>query len=136
MDRTALKRLLTLHEGRRDRPYKDSEGNLTIGIGHNLDAKPLSDRVIDLIFEDDIADAIADLNRVLPWWVTLSDNRQIVIVDMCFNLGIGRLLKFSKTIAALQAKDWETAADEMLDSKWARQVGIRATRLADMMRAG
>ncbi len=90
------KELLELHEARRDRMYKCSAGFNTIGIGHNLDANPISERAIDVIFEDDLNVVLNDLTKNLPWWRTLSENRQLVLVDMCFNLGIGRLLGFKK----------------------------------------
>lgn len=136
MDIDALRRQLTLHEGRTRSPYRDSEGKLTIGIGHNLDDRPLSDRVVDMIFEEDVGVALRDLALKMPWYVSLSERRQLVLADMCFNLGIGKLLLFVKMIAALRRGDWNDAAAEMLDSKWARQVGNRALRLSTMMREG
>ena len=65
----------------------------------------------------------------MPWWKELSDEKMRVLANMCFNLGITRLLKFRKFLAALEAGDFETAGEEMMDSKWATQVGARATRL-------
>jgi lysozyme len=131
-----LRNMLIQHEGWRDKPYLDSEKKLTIGVGHNLDAKPLSSRAIMLILEDDINDAVEDLDRVFSWWRELSEARQNVLADMSFNMGIVQLQEFKKMWAALQARDYETAADEMLDSKWARQVGKRSETLANMMRTG
>jgi lysozyme len=66
-----------------------------------------------------------------PWWRNLDDNRQRVMANMCFNLGHPRLSNFKKFIGAMQISDWETAAVEMMDSKWAGQVGNRAVRLRD-----
>ena len=65
----------------------------------------------------------------MPWWKELGDEKMRVLANMCFNLGITRLLKFRKFLAALEAGDFETAGEEMIDSKWATQVGARATRL-------
>ena len=65
----------------------------------------------------------------LYWWRELDDNKQRVMVNMCFNLGYPRLSKFKKFLAAMEVHDFETAAIEMMDSKWANQVGLRAERL-------
>ena len=71
-----------------------------------------------------------------PFFDDLNDVRQRVFVNMTFNLGSTRLAMFKKFLAAVEARDYETAAEEMLDSKWAEQVKGRADRLADMMRSG
>lgn len=139
MDVAALKRELNQDEDRRDSAYQDSEGFWTIGVGHLIDARVggrLPDEIIDALLDYDVKAVTADLDRALPWWRSLSDNRQLVLANMAFNLGIGRLLTFKKALAAMQRGDFDTAAAEMLDSKWAGQVGDRATRLADAMRAG
>ena len=70
-----------------------------------------------------------DLNE--PWWRSLDSNRQRVVANMCFNLGYPRLKKFKKFIYAMQISQWEKAAEEMMDSKWATQIGERAVRLKD-----
>ena len=71
-----------------------------------------------------------------PWWRSLDDNRQRVVANMCFNLGQPRFSGFKKFIHAMQVSDWERAAEEMMDSKWATQVGDRAKRLRDRMLKG
>jgi lysozyme len=130
------KELLTLHEARRNRLYKCSQGYNTIGIGHNLDANPISERAIDVIFEDDLNSVLNDLTKNLPWWRNLSEDRQLVLVDMCFNLGIGKLLGFKNTLKAVEEGRYEDAAVGMGQSLWATQVGNRAIRLINMMRKG
>lgn len=131
MSYETLRAMLLRDEDLRLSPYTDTEGNLTIGVGHNLTAKPISMRAALFILDDDIEDAQADVDLQLQWVRHhLSDARQDVVDAMCFNLGISRLLTFKKALAALKAGAWETAAEEMLDSKWARQVGDRAKRLA------
>lgn len=133
----ALRVRLVQHESLKLSPYRDSKGFLTIGIGHNLDAKPISRRAAFVILEDDIMDAIADLDRALPWWRQMDAIRRSILTEMCFNLGLPRLLSFRKALGAMQRQDWATAATEMLDSKWAREdVGKRANVLADIMRSG
>ena len=136
MNLIKIKELLTLHEGKRNSVYKCSQGFNTIGIGHNLDANPISDKAIDVIFEDDLNTVLNDLTKNLPWWRTLSENRQHVLIDMCFNLGIGRLLGFKNTLKAMEDGRYEDAAIGMGQSLWASQVGTRAIRLIKMMRDG
>ena len=140
MNRERLAKQLEVDEAKRRYPYICSSGKLTIGIGHNLDAKGVSDRVIALMLEEDIDDAVAELDHALPWWRQLSDARQEVLVNMCFNMGIGTatkgLLSFRNTLAAVERGDYEAAARGMAASKWAVQVGQRALRLIKMMREG
>jgi len=135
MNRTRLKLLLVKHEGDKRHPYKDSKGHLTIGVGRNLEAKPLSDEVVALMLDEDIHEAHANC-LTLAAFGSLDEVRQHVLLDMCFNLGLPRLLKFVKMLDAIERRDFEKAAAEMLDSEWARQVGERADRLAGMMRTG
>ena len=135
MDISKLKSQLTPEEGVRFKPYPDSVGKLTIGIGHNLDV-PLSQQAVDQIFCDDIAQVTADLNLHLPWWTGLDDVRQRVIADMAFNEGLGGLLGFHNMLTCLQARDYVGASNEMLLSLWAKQVGPRAAKLAHMMKSG
>jgi len=125
--------MLIEHEGSRAMPYTDTVGKVTIGVGRNLTDIGLFDNEIDLLLTNDIDRVIADLNRELPWNTTLSEDHQLVLGDMCFNLGIGGLLGFKKFLAAMEAGDFPAARKEMLDSKWATQVGSRALDLADMV---
>lgn len=147
MNLTKLKARLNVSEGNREFPYDDAtgkrhargvavQGYLTVGVGHNLDAKPLSPKVIDLILEEDIADAMADLDRRLPWWSKLDPVRQSVLVDMTFNMGINKLLGFVNTLRMVQSGDYLGASKGMMNSLWAKQVGRRAEELARMMRTG
>lgn len=135
MNRTRLKLLLVKHEGDKRHPYKDSTGHLTIGVGHNLEAAPLSDAVVALLLDEDINDAYQACLTIAPFGA-LDEVRQHVVLDMCFNLGLPRLLKFERMLKALEQHDYEAAAKEMLDSQWAKQVGERAARLAAMMESG
>lgn len=147
MDRIRLKALLTQHEARRTAPYDDKtgktlqpgmtlQGQLTIGVGHNLTAKGLTAKQIDMILDDDIDEVIRDIERHFDWFPSLSMNRQMVVISMVFNLGIAKFLDFKRTIAAIARGEYADAATFMLESKWARQVGQRARTLADMMRRG
>jgi len=133
-----LRGLLIRHEGEKLEPYYDSEGILTIGVGRNLTRKPaISHPEAMLMLDNDIEDAEQDLANAFPWLVSKDDGvRHDVLVNMVFNLGIYRFKGFKKMIAAYERDDYEGAAREMLDSKWATQVGKRANELARMMITG
>jgi len=134
--REHLARRLIRYEGKRNRMYLDSKGIPTIGIGHNLRDKSISDRAVAVIFEDDLGDVARALERELPWVAALSLPRQAVLYDMAFNMGLGGLLGFAKMLAALKADQWDEAAKEMLDSDYHKDVGRRAEDLAQQMRSG
>lgn len=135
VDRTKLRAQLGGEEGVRTYPYTDSIGKLTIGIGHNL-TKPLSAAAIEFLFNEDLDEAIAGLNVRLPWWLSLDEVRQRVLIDMTFNMGIEKVCKFTKTLQALYVRNFLLAADMMEDSLWAHEVGARSHILAQMMRSG
>lgn len=134
MNYERLKQTLKRHEGVKHDAYRCSAGYLTIGAGHNLDTMPISGRAIDVILEDDIEIAVRDIKRNIMYFDDLPEEVQEVLVNMCFNLGITRLMKFKNMFEAIQEESWSTAADEALDSKWARQVGARAEELASILR--
>lgn len=126
------------HEGYRDRVYLDSVGVPTVGYGHALlEGSRIPHLVADLLFSQDFNDAKKDYEILANRnGFDLDSVRRGVIINMLFNMGIVRVQKFVKMIAALQVKDFEEAAKQMLDSKWARQVGKRSTYLAEKMRKG
>jgi lysozyme len=133
---TLLRAELARDECVRLKPYLDSVGKLTIGTGRNLDDVGIREDENDYLLTNDIIQIEQDLDRYLPWWKNLDPVRQRVIANMCFNLGIGRLLGFKNTLPAIQNGRYEVAAQGMLHSLWARQVKQRAVRLADMMQTG
>ena len=134
--RVLLSEELDRDEGREKMPYIDTVGKVTIGVGRNLTDRGLSDDEIDYLLQNDIDTAIDDLNRGIPWWDTLTPVRQRVLVNMCFNLGWPKLKGFVRTLAAVRRGDYAAAAQGMRESLWARQVGARAERLAQMMERG
>lgn len=136
MDNEAIIAQLKLHEGVREKPYLDSMKKWTIGVGHNLTDNGLSTTMIDALLLEDIELAKSELDKVYPEWCNLSDNRQMVLVDMSFNLGMPRYLTFKRFWEALRASQYDLAAEEMLDSRWSKQVHNRAITLANMMRKG
>ena len=132
-------------EGVRLHPYQDTEDVWTWGVGHNL-SQPLCHDVVELLCQgeldaacalclgEDIANVRGQLVDILPWYLALSDARRGVLENMAFNLGVQGLLGFRRMLAHTLDGAWEDAATAMLDSRWARQVGARAVRLADQMR--
>ena len=143
MDREKLVKELILDEGYKYEIYEDHLGYATLGVGHLiLDTdpefgKPLGtpvseERILECL-NNDIDIVCRELDKNMPWWKELNDNRQRILANMCFNLGRPRLSNFKKFLAALEEGDYEKAAVEMMDSKWASQVGDRAVRLRDRM---
>jgi len=130
-----LKAQLRRHEGLRFKPYKDTVGKLTIGVGRNLDDKGISEQEADFLLENDIQDACIDAST-LPGFDSAGSVRQCVLVNMVFNMGIYRVRKFSRMLAAVALQNWHEAAEQMLSSLWADQVGDRAKELAEQMRTG
>lgn len=127
---------LSRDEGVKLKPYRDTVGKLTIGVGRNLDDVGISADEADNMLQNDIAAVCGALDDHLPWWEFVDPIRQRVLVNMCFNMGIGALLGFHDTLAAVQAGNWQAAHDGMLASHWANEVGARAQRLAAMMLTG
>lgn len=136
MDRKRLSKTLNHSEGRRHKAYRDTVGKLSIGVGRNLDDKGLRDCEIDYMLENDIDEVIGDLDLALPWWRDMSTRRQEVLADMCFNLGLTKLMGFKNTLAAMKAGNFKLAAQGMRASLWARQVKGRADALIKIMEQG
>jgi GH24 family phage-related lysozyme (muramidase) len=134
-DEAALDAELSRDEGRRNRIYTDTVGKVSGGVGRNLTDVGFSDDEIDLMYRNDVARTLAFLDENLPWWRNLDGVRQRAIINMAFNLR-ARLIGFHNALTAMQSGDWQTAHDQMLDSVWAKQVGERATRLANMILTG
>ena len=136
-----LREELTFDEGCIDKIYLDHLNYPTFGIGHLIletdpehgqeVGTPVSEERIKECFEKDIQNVFEDLDRNMPWWRDLPSDLILVMANMSFNLGINRLMKFKNFLSAMQNNDWDKAAVEMLDSRWAIQVGPRAIRLKD-----
>lgn len=132
------KNMTKTFEGLRLKPYRCTAGKLTIGYGRNLDDVGISQAEADMLFERDFAMAEAEVKRLCKEFGIDVDNlieqRFYVLTDMMFNLGYTRLSKFKKFLYALKTGSYETAANEMLDSNWAKQVGNRAIKLSTLMK--
>lgn len=133
MDVEKLKDQLILHEGLELKSYTCSAGYITLGVGRNVEELGITEEEARYLLDNDILRVGKELDNVMPWWREMSEVRQRVVVDMVFNLGISRFLNFKNAINAMQEQDWEEAAAQMLDSKWADQVGQRSHRLAKAM---
>jgi len=125
---------LKQEEGFRAFPYTDTTGNLTIGYGTNLTAG-ISPLQADALLRVAISEINTELQRY-SWFTGLDTLRQLVLLDMAYNMGVANLLGFQEMIQAIEMKNFSAAADQMLNSLWARQVGERAIRLAEVMRTG
>jgi lysozyme len=132
-----IKAQLVRHEGLKLKPYRCIAGKLTIGIGRNLDDCGISQKEAYAMLERDILDCEQRLIDEIPEiYNNLDEVRQSVLLNMCFNLGIKGLMGFKNTLSFIAAGDWERAANNMLASKWAKQVGRRAIELSELMRKG
>lgn len=142
---------LALHEGIRLMPYKCSKGYLTIGVGRNLETNPLTSEEKRLcgdymhgiikeqafyLLRNDIKRVTKECEKHIPFFMTLDNERQYALVDMCFNLGIKGLLKFKKMLSAMGVGNYGIAAQECLNSKYAKEVGNRAKRIAETIKTG
>lgn len=126
--------LLKKHEGFRATPYKCTAGKMTIGYGLNLE-EGITEEEAEYLLLGRIKKVEEKLSSY-PWFVMQSKNRRTVLINMAYNLGINGLFKFKKMIAELNRYDYVCAAKEMMDSRWARQVGSRADELHELMLRG
>ena len=135
-DMTALEDQLIDHEGLELKPYQCTAEKLTIGVGRNIEDRGITEDEARYLLKNDIKIVEDELLEKKPVVAGLDAVRQRVLVDMGFNLGIPTLLKFQNMWAAIEEEDFETAADEAMDSRWAKQVGRRAERLCQAMATG
>lgn len=121
------------NEGLSLKPYYCTSNKLSIGIGRNLDDRGITEEEAMFLFNTDIKITISDLYRVFDDFDTLPDTAQIVLLDMMFQLGLVRFCGFQKMIEQIKARNWEEAAKELMDSKYAKQVPIRAEQNRDRL---
>lgn len=147
MNHDTLYARVAIHEGERLAAYLDTKGILTVGIGHNCAVKPVEgvEKVGDKItreqsfalFTEDMDESCRGLDAHLPWWSTLDNDRQNVMAELCFNMGIGTLLTFKNTLSYVKNGMWDLAAEGLMHSKWATDVGpTRSQFLENAMRKG
>lgn len=136
MDWGKVDSLLKKHEGLRYTLYKCPAGKLTIGYGHNIEDRGISEKCAEFILQEDREIAYRQVKNAVSDFCILNEARQYVLIDMCFNIGISKLLSFKKMLKALKNNDYSLAAKEMLASKWAAQVPGRAKELSEIMETG
>jgi len=127
---------LKIHEGVKLKPYKCSAGKLTIGVGKNIEDNGITLEEAEYLLQNDIAEATRQLLHAFPWMKDFNDARISAMINFTFNVGIGTVKKFEKALTAMQEGNFELAADEMMDSRWARQVGNRAVEVTEQIRTG
>ena len=151
IDKNEAIQRLVLHEGCVLTPYRCPAGYLTIGVGRNLETNPLTPEeqkacgdwqhgitknAAYFLLKNDIGRAENDCKRHIPFWKNLDNERQYALLDMAFNLGISRLLRFKKMLSALRMGNYTEAAAECLSSNYARQTGKRAQRITNLIKTG
>lgn len=133
------------HEGFRDKPYKDTVGKVTIGYGRNIEDNPFSVEELcalfkgvewhskkdaedwaEILMRSDLENVESELNASLAMWPQCTKEQQTVLIDLGFNIGVPSLLSFKNMLSAIDNEDPVTAAYELLNSKYARQVKTRA----------
>ena len=127
------------HEGLVLHAYKDSLGYLTIGYGRLIDKAKhggISEAEAEYLLQNDVSIVLAALHRNIPFFDSLCVPRQAVLVNMAFQMGIGGVQKFKKTLSLVEMGDYDGAADGMLKSLWAKQTPNRAAEMAQQMRTG
>jgi lysozyme len=136
LDQQLLREQLIVHEGKRWKPYTDTMGKLTIGVGHNLTDNGLSDAMVMALLDEDIAEAETDL-ATFSWWAGLSSVRQRALIDIRFNLGADRFRLFKQMIHAVAVGNFIGARQQLIESRWSTQVsGARRDRLQQMLAEG
>ena len=135
-----LSKQLKRHEGSNIKnakhyPYKCPAGKLTVGYGHNVEDNGLSEKIAMELLRDDVTIAEREIKKIVENYDSLSDERQEVLVNMLFNVGLPTLKKFRNMLFAVEKNDFETAAEEMQNSRWYRQVGNRGRELVEQMKS-
>jgi len=134
-----LTEMLRRHEGVETHAYKCTSGKITVGVGRNIDPDGglgLSDDEIDVLLENDIDRSIKELGAAFNWFSDLNEARRDAMIDLAFNMGLTRLTGFKKALAAMAEANYDTAAAEFMDSKWASQVKDRAIEICAMIKTG
>jgi len=141
---------LEFHEGFREKPYLCPTKHETIGIGHNIEARPwtpeekkaigdwrkgITKNMAYMICRNDVNLCLEKL-KTLDFWKSLDEERQYALIDMCFQLGWVGLKKFKKMLKAMSEKDFKTASEQCLDSTYAKQTPKRAKRIANLIKTG
>lgn len=144
MNKEKLRGQLILDEGYKSKVYRDQFGNLTVGIGHLvmpsdgiIENDVINEKRIDDLFEHDLVHAQIGCRALILGFDTLPDDLQDALINMCFNIGATKLAKFKKMLAALNSRNFVTAADEARNSEWYKQVqNSRSERICQTIEKG
>lgn len=144
-------RRLAFHEGVVFKPYRDTVGKLTIGVGRNLDDNPLTAEeqkacgdiyqgitrnAAYMLLRNDVTRCESELRSHIKFYTQLDVERQYALLDLCFNLGVSKLMKFKNMLKALENKNFSLAAYECMNSNYGKQLPNRAKRIANLIRTG
>ena len=133
MDYTRLSKQLLYHEGIRLKPYRCSADKLTIGIGRIIEDVGITEEEAFYLLNNDIKKVVEQCQRNFKWFDGLNDLRKEAVVNLVFNMGFGKFLQFKKTIKHIENEEFELAGAELLDSRYAQQVGQRAIDVANQL---
>lgn len=143
VDLEKMRRDLVRDEGVRLRAYVDTTGNWTIGVGHKIrhgdglsQRSMLTNDQAMTLLDEDIAEHWDALVHALPWVTGLDEVRQRAVLNMAYNLGVPGLCAFTPTLAHVQREEWSDVVEHLGHTKWAWQVGARATRIAQQLLTG
>jgi lysozyme len=136
MDLEILFEQLKDFEGLELKPYRCTSDKLTIGLGRNLEDNGITEEEAYYLAENDIDSLMDELDRNIPWWTELNNPRKRALLNMAYNVGTPTLMKFQKTLSLLESGQYEEASKEVLNSRWARQVGRRADFISNVFLTG
>ena len=131
-----LKNQIVRHEGLMLKVYQCSAKKWTIGVGRNVQDRGITKEEAMFLLDNDLKFFEDDVKKKIPWYEQLDEVRKCVLINMAFNMGTEGLLKFTNTLKLIEEKKYKEASENMLKSKWAEQVGVRAKELSKQMETG
>ena len=136
MNDVTLRQELETDEGLRNKPYTDTVGKLSIGVGRNLSDRGITNDEAGYLLGNDIDLVVTQLDTAEPWWRTLPEPQQRVMINLGFNMGVPTLQTFNVFLNCMQRHDWQAAATDLEGTKWYGQVGERGPRMVSRILAG
>jgi len=128
-----VRKRLIEEEGLKLKLYHCTAGKLTIGVGRNVEDRGITHDTAMQMLDEDIDICVGELEKNISWFEDAPTKIQEVLIDLCFNMGINRLMGFVKTLHKLKTGAYREAAEELLDSRYASSVPNRAKRNADII---
>ena len=136
MDLEILFDQLKNFEGLELKPYRCTSDKLTIGLGRNLEDNGITEEEAYYLATNDLDNLMDELDQNIPWWDDLDDPRKRALLNLAYNVGTPTLMKFKKTLEHLKNGLYTEASEEVLQSRWADQVGRRATFISEVFKTG